>query len=147
MKCECNQPTKIRIVSDYPLQKSKTGDVGYDIKALNDGQILAINPGQTIKVHTSVHLELPDDHEAQVRPRSGLSSKGILVHFGTVDSGYRGEILVSVTNLNEDIYLIDHGDRIAQIVFAKKDAIFLEETDHIEEATERGTDGSGSTGR
>lgn len=147
MKCECNQPTKIRIVSDYPLQKSKTGDVGYDIRALNDGRPIHVGPNQTVKIKTGVYLELPNEFEAQVRPRSGLSSKGILVHFGTVDSGYRGEVLVSLTNLNYLNREIKDGDRIAQLVFAKKDIVELEQTETIEADTERGADGFGSTGR
>lgn len=147
MKCECNQPTKIKIVSDYPLKKSKDGDVGYDVRAINGGPPIHVGPNLTVKVPTGVYLELPDEYEAQVRPRSGLSSKGILVHFGTVDSGYRGEIMVSVTNLNYRQYDIQSDDRIAQLVFVKKDNVEIECVDRIDQETERGANGFGSTGR
>lgn len=98
---------------------------------------------------TGIAIELPSGYEAQVRPRSSLSLCQIDVALGTIDSDYRGEIGVIVSNRGQgyasDMYSIEHGQRIAQLVFAKTEQFVLEEVEQLE-TTERGSKGFGSTG-
>lgn len=84
--------------------------------------------------------------EAQVRPKSSISAKGILVHFGTVDSDYRGEVQVVMQNLNQHGVEFEAGQKIAQIVFNEKTEVVLEQTEDISNDTKRGIGGFGSTG-
>ncbi len=83
---------------DYTLQKGHDTDSGYDLKTKHPFKLL---PNQTKLIPTSLFLELDKNIEAQVRPKSSISAKGILVHFGTVDSDYRGEVQVVMQNLNQ----------------------------------------------
>ena len=83
---------------DYKIEKGHNTDSGYDLKTTRPFKLL---PNQTKLIPTSLFLELDKNIEAQVRPKSSISAKGILVHFGTVDSDYRGEIKVIMRNLND----------------------------------------------
>lgn len=127
----------------YKLEK-KDGDQGWDIRSI---QNKAIGPGATVLVRTGLYLELEPNCYADVRPRSGLSSKGILCHLGLVDSGYRGEIKVCLTNLTGLPHLIRDGDRIAQLVFGQEIGIMPNKVDEIDKDTHRGEKGFGSSGR
>lgn len=140
---------KINYVSPYILEKGKESDSGYDLRlqAIKDKENNVIESLETILIHTGVYLELPDDIEVQLRPKSSLSSKGLLVHFGTVDSGYRGELLVAMTNLNKDKVEFEYNRKIAQIVFNKKTDVDLEKVVEINKETDRGEGGFGSTGK
>lgn len=109
---------------------------------------LTIRPGEYIMVPTGIAVELPEGHEMQVRPRSGLAAKhGITVLNapGTIDSDYRGEIKVVLINHGTIPFVVQHGDRIAQAVIAKYETVHFGATESLEE-TERGADGFGSTG-
>lgn len=109
---------------------------------------LTIRPGEYIMVSTGIAVELPEGHEMQVRPRSGLAAKhGITVLNapGTIDSDYRGEINVLLINHGTTPFVVQHGDRIAQAVIAKYETVHFEAAERLEE-TERGADGFGSTG-
>lgn len=128
---------------DYTLQKGHDTDSGYDLKTKYAFKLL---PNQTKLIPTSLFLELDKNIEAQVRPKSSISSKGILVHFGTVDSDYRGEVKVVMQNLNQHGVEFEAGQKIAQIVFNEKTEVFLEQTNNIETNTQRGICGFGSTG-
>lgn len=128
---------------DYTLQKGHDTDSGYDLKTTRPFKLL---PNQTKLIPTSLFLELDKNIEAQVRPKSSISAKGILVHFGTVDSDYRGEVQVVMQNLNQHGVEFEAGQKIAQIVFSKKTDIELEQTEDIENNTNRGIGGFGSTG-
>ena len=128
---------------DYTLRKGHDTDSGYDLKAKYAFKLL---PNQTKLIPTSLHLELDKNIEAQVRPKSSISAKGILVHFGTVDSDYRGEVQVVMQNLNDYGVEFDAGQKIAQIVFNEKTDVELEQTNNIENNTQRGIGGFGSTG-
>ena len=128
---------------EYTLQKGHDTDSGYDLKTSYPFKLL---PNQTKLIPTSLYLELDTNIEAQVRPKSSISAKGILVHFGTVDSDYRGEVQVVMQNLNQHGVEFEAGQKIAQIVFSKKTDIELEQTEDIENNTNRGTGGFGSTG-
>lgn len=128
---------------DYELIKGHDTDSGYDLKTTRPFKLL---PQQVKLIPTSLYLELDKHIEAQVRPKSSISAKGILVHFGTVDSDYRGEVQVVMQNINDYGVEFEAGQKIAQIVFNKKTEVFLEQTNNIENNTQRGSGGFGSTG-
>ena len=128
---------------DYTLQKGHDTDSGYDLKTTRPFKLL---PNQTKLIPTSLYLELDKNIEAQVRPKSSISAKNILVHFGTVDSDYRGEVKVIMRNLNDYGVEFEAGQKIAQIVFNEKTEVFLEQTEDISNDTKRGSGGFGSTG-
>lgn len=128
---------------DYELVKGHDTDSGYDLKTTRPFKLL---PNQVKLIPTSLYLELDKHIEAQVRPKSSISAKGILVHFGTVDSDYRGEVQVVMQNLNDYGVEFEVGQKIAQIVFNEKTEVFLEQTEDISNDTKRGSGGFGSTG-
>ena len=135
----------IKHKAPYELRKGHETDSGYDVRL--NAVLLLIKPFATVTLPTGVYLDLPSNCEVQVRPKSGLSSKGLLVHFGTVDSDYRGEVLVIATNLTKEPFELRADEKIAQLVFVKKDVIELEQVKEISNNTNRGTGGFGSTGR
>jgi dUTP pyrophosphatase len=123
------------------------GAAGMDLASAADGSI-TIAPGQRLGVPTGWSMELPMGYEAQVRPRSGLSLKhGVTVVNapGTIDSDYRGEVIVLLVNLGQQPYTIAPGERIAQMVIAPVSRASLEETVELS-ATGRGAGGFGHTG-
>lgn len=128
---------------DYMLIKGHDTDSGYDLKTKHPFKLL---PNQTKLIPTSLFLELDKNIEAQVRPKSSISAKGILVHLGTIDSDYRGEVRVVMQNLNDFGVEFEAGQKIAQIVFNEKTEVVLEQTDTISNDTDRGSGGFGSTG-
>lgn len=128
---------------DYELIKGHDTDSGYDLKTTRPFKLL---PQQVKLIPTSLYLELDKHIEAQVRPKSSISAKGILVHFGTVDSDYRGEVQVVMQNINDYGVEFEAGQKIAQIVFNEKTEVFLEQTEDISNDTQRGSGGFGSTG-
>ena len=128
---------------DYKLEKGHETDSGYDLKTKYAFKLL---PNETKLIPTSLYLELDKNIEAQVRPKSSISAKGVLVHFGTVDSDYRGEVKVVMQNLNQHGVEFEAGQKIAQIVFNEKTEVVLEQTDTVSNDTDRGIDGFGSTG-
>jgi dUTP pyrophosphatase len=123
------------------------GAAGMDLASAADAPI-AIAPGQRLGVPTGWSMELPAGFEAQVRPRSGLSLKhGVTVVNapGTIDSDYRGEIVVLLVNLGQQAYTIAPGVRVAQMVIAPVSRATVEEVVELSE-TERGAGGFGHTG-
>ena len=128
---------------DYNLIKGHDTDSGYDLKTTRPFKLL---PNQVKLIPTSLYLELDKHIEAQVRPKSSISAKGILVHFGTVDSDYRGEVQVVMQNLNDYGVEFEAGQKIAQIVFNEKTEVVLEQTEDISNDTKRGVGVFGSTG-
>ncbi len=124
------------------------GSAGLDLRAAIDGET-TLDPGRRLMVPTGFAVALPAGHEGQVRPRSGLAARhGVTVVNapGTIDSDYRGEILVALVHLGEEPVLLERGDRIAQLVVAPVAAVRVEEAAELDE-TERGTGGFGSTGK
>jgi dUTP pyrophosphatase len=118
-------------------------DAGLDLRAVEH---VVLKPGSAAGVATGLAIELPPGYEAQVRPRSGMALKhSITVNFGTIDPGYRGEIRVVMFNLSHVEYAIEKGDRIAQLVVARYEAIEWEESELGDSA--RGAGGFGSSGR
>ena len=126
---------------------STIASAGMDLRANIDEPILLKPISRTI-VKTGIFMELPIGYEAQVRPRSGLAfKKGITVlnSPGTIDADYRGEIGVILVNLSDEEFIIEDGERIAQMVLAKHEQVNWFEVKSLEE-TERGSGGFGSTG-
>lgn len=120
---------------------------GMDIRANIDAAI-TLKPLERVLVKTGLYIALQPGYEAQVRPRSGLAyKKGITVlnSPGTIDADYRGEIGVILVNLSSENFVVEDGERIAQLVIAKYEQVTLEEVDVLDE-TKRGTSGFGSTG-
>lgn len=127
----------------YKLTK-KHGDQGWDIQSTEE---IVLKPRETYTFSTGVRIEFVEGVSAFVVPRSGLSSKGILCHLGLVDSSYRGEIGVNLTNLGDRDYKVEVGDRIGQLVFFDEKPIYLINVKEIDSGTDRGTKGFGSSGR
>jgi dUTP pyrophosphatase len=119
---------------------------GFDLYAClpNPGYVdLSHHP---IPVPTGIAVEAPFGVDVQIRPRSGLSSRGVGVTLGTIDADYRGELLVTMYLFgSHDTHRISHGDRIAQLVFARLAPVDLVEVEALS-ATDRGDGGHGSTG-
>ena len=137
------QAPRLNYKAPYELTKDK-GDQGWDIRADKD---TVLNPSETKLIDTGLYFEFRDGLYADVRARSGISSKGILCHTGLVDSDYRGEIKVCMTNLSNVAYTIKKGDRIAQLVFGKEVLVEPRQTKEIDTDTSRGDKGFGSSGK
>lgn len=141
---------KIQIInkSKHALPQYATAlSAGMDLRANIDTPIL-LKPMQRKLVPTGLYIALPEGFEAQIRPRSGLAlKKGItlLNTPGTIDADYRGEIGVIVVNLSEEDFIIEDGERIAQMVIARYEKAEWEEVEVLGE-TERGYGGFGHTG-
>ncbi|WP_334056236.1 dUTP diphosphatase [Polaribacter sp. P097] len=123
------------------------GAAGMDLKANIDAAI-TLKPLERAIIKTGLFIALPIGFEAQVRPRSGLAAKkGITVlnSPGTVDADYRGEIGVILVNLSNEDFVINDGERIAQLVIAKHERVNWQEVNVLDD-TERGSGGFGSTG-
>lgn len=141
---------KIKIVntSHHPLPEYATPmSAGVDLRA-NLSAPLKLQPMQRCLVPTGLRIALPQGYEAQVRPRSGLALKrGITVHNapGTIDADYRGEIGVILINLSQDSFVINDGERIAQLVVAAYEQAEFEPVESLDQ-TERGEGGFGHSG-
>lgn len=134
--------------SNHALPSYETGSsAGMDLRAAIENSI-TLSPGERKLIPTGLFMALPPGLEAQVRPRSGLAlKKGITVLNapGTIDADYRGEIGVILINLSKENFVVENGDRIAQMVIAKYEQVSWKETATLDE-TERGSGGFGSTG-
>ena len=141
---------KIKVLnkSGNPLPEYATlYSAGVDVRANNDAPIV-LKPLHRAVVPTGLFLEIPEGYEVQVRPRSGLAAKkGITVLNapGTIDADYRGEVCVILVNLSEGEFVIEKGERIAQLVPAKVERVEWEAAAELSE-TGRGEGGFGSTG-
>jgi dUTP pyrophosphatase len=144
-------PTTVKIVnkSQHPIPAYATaGSSGVDIRADLE-QSITIAPLERVLVPTGLFFEMPEQMEAQVRPRSGLAIKQGLTCLntpGTIDADYRGEVKVIIINLSNEVQTIHNGDRIAQVVFQVVEKVVLQEVDQFNE-TERGAGGFGHTGK
>lgn len=141
---------KINIInkSQHLLPNYETiASAGMDLRA-NLSESITLQPLERIIVKTGLFIELPIGYEAQVRPRSGLAAKNgitVLNAPGTVDADYRGEIGVILVNLSNNPFVIENGERIAQLVIAKHERAEWNEVQELSE-TSRGEGGFGSTG-
>ena len=142
---------KIKIInqSRHPLPKYQTAlSAGMDLYA-NIEESIVLKSLERKLIPTGLFLELPEGFEAQVRPRSGLAIKNgitVLNSPGTIDADYRGEIGVILVNLSTDEFVINDGDRIAQMVIAKHETAVWDEAQQLTE-TDRGAGGFGSTSK
>lgn len=145
-------PVRIRVhrlATDLPLpSRASEGSAGVDLRAALDTPV-TLGPGDRALIPTGLRLEIPLGFEGQVRPRSGLAlKKGVTVlnSPGTIDSDYRGEVGVVLINLSQEPVTFERGDRIAQLVVARAEAV---EWDAVEDLgdSDRGTGGFGSSGR
>ena len=121
---------------------------GMDLRADLE-QPIVLKPLERVLVPTGLFIELPVGHEAQIRPRSGLAIKKrvtVLNSPGTIDADYRGEIKVILVNLSNEEFVINHGERICQMVIAKHETVAWKPVEILEE-TERGAGGFGHTGK
>lgn len=134
--------------SHHPLPTYQTKhSAGMDLRANLDAP-LTLKPLQRALVPTGLFIELPEGHEAQIRPRSGLAFKhgiSIVNSPGTIDADYRGEIKVLLINLSDKDFVIENGERIAQMVVSKYERVNWNEAEALTD-TERGAGGYGSTG-
>jgi len=142
---------KIQIVnkSRHPLPAYSTLlSAGMDLRAHLDHPV-RLAPGERILVPTGLYVSIPQGYEAQIRPRSGLAlKKGITVLNtpGTIDPDYRGEIGIILVNLSQEDFVINDGERIAQMVVAKYETVEWELCSSLDK-TERGVGGFGHTGQ
>ena len=134
--------------SEHPLPKYETIlSAGMDLRA-HLSESVEIKPLERKLIPTGLFIALEEGTEAQIRPRSGLAyKKGVTVlnSPGTIDADYRGEIKVLLVNLSNEAFLVENGERIAQMVIAKHERINWNETEVLDES-ERGAGGFGSTG-
>lgn len=165
LKCKRNRVKWCRIDPGCAAglhEPKREGDVGWDLEAAED---IYITPGQAIDVPTNVRLHLPVNVWAEIRARSSIARRGLQVDAGTIDPGYRGPLFALVRNMTtlqpkdiaegttgllewvaENTVRIREGERIAQVVYHRVSPTWAEEVDRIDESSERGSDGFGSTG-
>lgn len=140
---------KIVNKSRHPLpQYATVASAGFDVRA-NIDVPMVLKPMERALIPTGLYFELPEGHEAQVRPRSGLAFKhGITVlnSPGTIDADYRGELKVLLVNLSGEEFAINDGERIAQVIVARHERVQWEVVEQLME-TERGAGGFGHTGK
>ena len=119
---------------------------GFDLFACLPGAASLVLGRHPVLIPTGIALEIPPGFDAQIRPRSGLSSKGVGVALGTIDSDYRGEVLVTMYVFgSQDSFSIRNGDRIAQLVLSRLAELPVVEAEELS-PTARGSGGHGSTG-
>jgi dUTP pyrophosphatase len=137
-----------RLSKNIPLPKYETtGSSGMDLSA-NIGDDIEIAPGKSSIIPTGLAISIPKNFEIQIRPRSGLAAKNqitVLNTPGTIDADYRGELKVILINLGKNIFKVEKGLRIAQMVLCPVVKATIKEVDTLE-ITKRGSGGFGSTG-
>ena len=124
-----------------PYKKYST-DAGIDLRASKDA---IIHPGDTLKIGAGIAVEIPSGYVGDIRPRSSISTRGLILPIGTVDAGYAGEIGIILINASNRAQMITRGERIAQLVVTP---CLIEEIEIVDELpeSERGAQGFGSTG-
>ena len=125
-----------------------SGSSGMDLVAYIKNKI-TIDPGKTVMIPTGIAVAIPKNYEIQIRPRSGLAAKkgiSVLNTPGTVDSDYRGEIIIILINLSKKSFVVKSGDRVAQMILCPVAKAKLQEVKNLTK-TIRGKGGFGSTGK
>jgi dUTP pyrophosphatase len=134
--------------SHHPLPAYQTAHAaGMDVRA-NLAEPVTLKPLQRALIPTGLFMEIPVGYEVQVRPRSGLAYKhgiSIVNSPGTIDADYRGELKVLLVNLSDEEFIVQDGERIAQLVVARHETAQWQQVQELTE-TERGVGGYGSTG-
>jgi dUTP pyrophosphatase len=140
---------KIVNVSGNPLPEYSTiHSAGMDIRAFIS-EPLTVMPLKRVLVKTGLFIQLPEGYEAQIRPRSGLALKNgitVLNTPGTIDADYRGEIGIIIVNLSDEPFVINNGDRIAQMIISKYERAEFVQVEELD-SSERGKGGFGHTGK
>jgi len=129
-------------------KQQRVGDAGYDLHVVLDAPMVLHSFTPTVFT-TGWKIAVPQGFEGQIRPRSGLAKQGITVANtpATIDENYRGDLAVILINLTDDLHTIKPGDRVAQLLIKKVDAVEIVEVDSFDDTTERGEHGFGSSGR
>ena len=139
---------KLPHAKDLPLPSYESASAaGMDLRAALEVPMV-LKPGERTLIPTGLQMALPHGFEAQVRPRSGLAIRNgitMLNSPGTIDADYRGEVKVIAINHGQEDFVVNHGDRIAQMVVAPVTQFPIQEVESLDE-TERGEGGFGSTG-
>jgi dUTP pyrophosphatase len=126
-------------------ERATEGATGYDLYACLNAE-MQVGP-EPVRVPAGIALDTPMGMDVQIRPRSGLSSKGVMVTLGTIDADYRGELQVTMYTLpHREPHIVHDGDRIAQLVISRVEPVELREAAELS-LSERGSGGHGSTGR
>lgn len=134
---------KIKKINDGKIPEYKTpGSAGADCYSRIMWQV---HPKEIIRIPLGFAVEIPEGYEMQIRPRSGLTSRGIFSQLGTIDSDYRGEVNAVITNNSNEDFMIEKYSRICQIVLVPIEKAEFEIVDNLSN-TERGSNGFGSTG-
>ncbi len=142
---------KVKSLSGRYPSYATEGSSGMDLCAYLDEPII-LHPMERRLIPTGIYAEIPQGYEGQVRARSGLAIKygiGLVNSIGTIDSDYRGEYLIPLINYGSEDFVINDGDRIAQLVIAKYEKVEIEPVERLDDlsSTERGSGGFGHTGR
>lgn len=138
---------KIKTLSGRLPSYETPGSAGMDISA-SLKEPVTVAPGQRALIPTGLFMEIPEGYEVQIRARSGLAIKkgiGLVNGIGTIDSDYRGEVKVAIINWGDEQFVVNDGDRIAQMVVAAYVKADIEEAEELSD-TERGAGGFGHTG-
>ena len=142
---------RIRIINkssnELPEYSTKHA-AGMDLRANLDEEV-TLDPLERKLIPTGLFIELPIGFEAQVRPRSGLALKkgiSVLNSPGTIDADYRGEIMIILINFSSEKFVVQHGERIAQLIIASHETVVWEQVEILEN-TKRGEGGFGHTGK
>ena len=139
---------KIKSESGIIPAYETAGSAGMDIRAYLE-EPLELLPGQRALIPTGIYLEIPEGYEVQIRARSGLAIKrgiGLVNGIGTIDSDYRGEVTIALINWGDEPFVVNNGERVAQMVVTPYIPCDYEETDELDD-TKRGDGGFGSSGR
>ncbi|MDX5418138.1 MAG: dUTP diphosphatase [Hymenobacteraceae bacterium] len=141
-------PVNVINQSKHALPSYQTAhSAGMDLRANLEAPV-TLKPLQRALIPTGLFIELPEGHEAQIRPRSGLAYKhgiSIVNSPGTIDADYRGEIKVLLVNLSDQDFVVEDGERVAQMIVARYERVEWSEAEALTD-TERGAGGYGSTG-
>ena len=138
----------VKIVNNLPAYETASS-AGMDLRAYLPEGPITLKPMQRMLIPTGLFMEIPEGYEGQVRPRSGLAIKSgitVLNTPGTIDADYRGEVKIILINLSDSDFVINSGDRVAQIVFAKCEQMEVVNVETLSD-TERGAGGFGHTGK
>jgi dUTP pyrophosphatase len=138
---------KIKFKKIHPDAKvphmAKEGDAAFDIYSCED---VTIPPRSTAAVNCGFAFEIPENFKVMINGRSGLASRGIFCHTGTIDSGYRGELGTILYNLNDKVYEIKKGDRVGQVSLQQVVPTYFEVVEELS-VSARGNTGFGSSGK
>ncbi|MBA1344877.1 dUTP diphosphatase [Rhizobium sp. WYCCWR 11146] len=150
MRMSDNPAVRVVLLNEQatPPEYKTSGSAGADLFAAFNGPAIILGPGKRANIPTGICIEIPESMEAQVRPRSGLASHHgltVLNSPGTIDSDYRGEVIVILLNTSETSYTVKSGDRIAQIVIAPVVKAAFDTVTKLGSSA-RGHSGLGSTG-